>query len=200
MASMKRIVLFSTPTPNNIDTILNVIFPKEIRNKKFAYMPSDGADCPQKYSDEWKKYASEHHATFQYIDNSKKDATEERRKLLESNILVISGGNTFKLLHNLRVSKLDKAINKFAKKDEFVLSGFSAGALVMTPTIEICNLPNFDKNEVGLEDLTGLGIVDFEIFPHYSEQQHKQILDQYKTTTKNEVKEITDEGYLVIDL
>jgi hypothetical protein len=39
---MKRIVLFSTPSPTNIDTLLALIFPKEISNKMFAYMPSDG--------------------------------------------------------------------------------------------------------------------------------------------------------------
>lgn len=197
---MKRIVLFSTPTPSNLDKILSLVFPKEIEHKIFAYMPSDGANCPQKYRDEWSGYAEKHGAEFRYIDNSKENDVDEVNKLLGANILIITGGNTFKLLDNLRRSGLDKAIKDFASKNEFVLAGFSAGALVLTPTIEVCNLPNYDKNEVGLKDLTALDIVNFEVFPHYSEQEHKDLLSEYKTQAKNEVKEITNEDCIVLDL
>ena len=197
---MKRIILFSTPTPDNLDKILSLVFPKEIEHEVFAYMPSDGANCPQKYRDEWNGYAEKYDAAFRYIDNSKENAVDEINKLLGANILIITGGNTFKLLDNLRRSGLDKAIKEFASKNEFVLAGFSAGALVLTPTIEVCNLPNFDKNEVGLNDLTGINIVNFEVFPHYSEQEHKDLLNEYKTQAKNEVKEITNEDCIVLDL
>jgi len=196
---MKRILLFSAPTENNLKTLLNLIFPNSIKNKVFAYMPSDGADCPQEYVDEWKKYAREHNAEFRYIDNSKEKPTGEAEKLQGSNILVITGGNTFKLLDNLRKSGLDNAVKELAKKNEFVLAGFSAGALVLTPTIEICNLPDYDENLVGLTDLAGLNIVNFEVFPHYEQARHKSVLNQYRTTAKNEVKEITDDDYVVID-
>jgi dipeptidase E len=196
---MKRILLFSSPTENNIDTLLTLIFPDWIKNKVFAYMPSDGASCPQKYIDEWKRYAQDHNAEFRYIDNSKEEATEEIRKLQGSNILVITGGNTFKLLDNLRKSGLDNAVKELANKDDFVLAGFSAGALVLTPTIQICNLPNYDDNLVGIKDLTGLNIVDFEVFPHYEEAKQKDALNEYRVTTKNVVKEITNDNYLVIE-
>lgn len=196
---MKRIVLFSMPTEKNIKEILALIFPKEIKKKVFAYMPSDGAKCPQKYFNQWKEYAKEHEAKFRYIDNSKVNSAEEKKKLFDSSILVITGGNTFILLHNLRHSRLDVAIKEFANKKEFVLVGFSAGALVLTPTIKICNLPGYDPNLVGIKDLTGLNIVDFEVFPHYSEAEHKKLLQEYKSSTKNEVRAITDEGHIVID-
>jgi dipeptidase E len=197
---MKRIVLFSTPTPTNIDKVLRQIFPDELKDKVLAYMPSDGSNAPQKYIKEWKNYAKKHNAGFNLINISKIDSGKEKNKLLSSNILVISGGNTFKLLDNLRESSLDNTILEFIKKENFVLSGFSAGALILTPTIEVCNLPNYDKNEVGLEDLTGLGIVNFEVFPHYSEQEYKDLLKEYKKQTKNEVREITNENCIVLDL
>jgi dipeptidase E len=197
---MKRIILFSTPTPSNLDKILDLVFPKEIANKIFAYMPSDGANCPQEYSEEWKGYAQKHGAEFRYIDNSKKNAVDEVSKLLGANILIITGGNTFKLLDNLRKSGLDKAIKEFTNKNEFVLAGFSAGALVLTPTIEVCSLPNFDVNEVGLKDMTGLGIVHFEVFPHYSEQEHKDMLNKYEVQAENEVRKIADEDCIVLAL
>lgn len=163
-------------------------------------MPSDGGSCPQNFIDEWKGYAQKNKAEFRYIDNSLPRESNEAKKLLDSNILAISGGNTFKLLDNLRKSGFEKAIKEFVKKDEFVLSGFSAGALVLTPTIEICNLPIYDKNIASLNDLTGLGIVNFEVFPHYEESVHKDLLKQYRATAGHEVKEITNEGYLEINL
>ena len=163
-------------------------------------MPSDGANCPQQYLDEWATYSQKHEAEFRYIDNSKENSEEELLKLSNANILAITGGNTFKLLHNLRKSGLDKAIKEFSRKEEFVLAGFSAGALILTPTIKICSLPDFDDNEVDLKDLTGLGIVDFEVFPHYSEGEHKELLSTYRNQSEYEVKPITNEEYLVVDL
>jgi dipeptidase E len=197
---MKRLVLFSTPTEGNLEKLLRLVFPSEIKRKVFAYMPSDGGNCPQQFIDEWNGYAEKHDAEFRYIDNSRLQAQDENEKLLGSNILIITGGNTFELLDKLRRSTLDRAIKKFVTKTEFVLAGFSAGALVLTPTIEVCNLPIYDKNTVGIKDLTGLGIVDFEVFPHYDKSKHKQILEEYKKTAKHTVKEITNEGLLVIDL
>lgn len=197
---MKKVVLFSTPTPSNIDMILAQIFPDTIQNKAFAYMPSDGANIPQKYVDEWKGYAEKYNASFNLIDNSVNNSAQEYNKLLSSNILIISGGNTFKLLENLRKSGLDKAIKEFANKSEFVLSGFSAGALVLTPTIEVCNLPNYDENLVGLKDLTGLGIVNFEVFPHYDESTQKELFEKYRQSSKHEVREITNENFITVSL
>ena len=55
-------------------------------------------------------------------------------------------------------------------------------------------------NQVGLIDLTGLGIIDFEIFPHYDKATQKELLDKYRQTANNEVKEITNEDFIAINL
>lgn len=41
---MKKIILFSAPLPQILDRLLLEIFPEQIENKIFAYMPSDGSD------------------------------------------------------------------------------------------------------------------------------------------------------------
>jgi len=164
-------------------------------------MPSDGlVNCKQKYIDQWMELAGEDNAKFVIIDNLSKKPQKEIKKLMESNILIISGGNTFKLLYNLRKSGLDKAITHFANKGEFVLSGYSAGAFVLTPTIKICNLSKFSNNDIGLTDLTGLNIVDFEVFPHYNKQNDKLSLKEYCNMATNEVKEISETGFIKLDL
>ncbi len=193
---MKKIIVFSQATEKNQEQILDLIFPREIKQKILAYMPSDGANCPQKYIDEWKAYAKDYNAEFILINNSL-DSPEEKEKLERANILVITGGNTFTLLRNLKKSGLDKSIKEFSQKQELILAGFSAGAIVLTPTIEICNLPGFDENLVGLEDLVGLNIVDFEIFPHYSEDK-KELFENYLKTAKNDVKTITNDELIIL--
>lgn len=189
------------PTDSNIQQISDLIFPKEIERKIFAYMPSSGSNSPQKYVDFWKGIADKYQAEFRFIDNTNSDSFE-KEKLLESNILLITGGNTFELLNNLRNSCLDKTINDFTQKDKYVLAGFSAGAIVLSPTIQIASLETTsggDENLVGITNLEGLNIVDFEILPHY-EDPDKQILEKYRSQSKYHVKEITNENYMVIDM
>ena len=195
---MRRIILFSDLNANNEDAVLERIFPSDIKYKVLSYMPSNGIEGAEAYIQQWKDIAKQYNATFNLIDNSINNL-DEKRKLLSSNILVISGGNTFGLLKNLRESGLDESIKEFSKKSEFVLSGFSAGALVLTPTVEVCNLPEFDNNEVDIKNLVGLRMVDFEVFPHYQESQ-AATLENYKKVASNRVVEISEDGYVEIDL
>ena len=192
---MKRILLFSALTESNRKAILSELFPSDIQNKVFSYIPSGGVKGSEPYIEQWRLMAQEYGAQFNVIDNSVNDI-KEQRKLLSSNIILISGGNTFNLLQNLRDSSLDKSIKAFIENPDFVLAGFSAGALVLTPTIKVCSLPDFDENLVGLQDLTGLSIVNFEVFPHYDKFLQKATLERYRETTPNHVYKMTDEGYL----
>lgn len=196
---MKRILLFSQPTNTNRHVIFDLLLPHNMNNKTLSYMPSNGVENAGKYVDEWKNIASNYGAAFSIIDNQSSDS-QDAQKILNSNILLLSGGNTFGFLNNLRKSGLDEVVKQFALKPDFVLAGFSAGALVLTPTIEICNLPNYDDNIVGINDLDGLGIVNFEVFPHYDKEKHQDIMQNYKSRTTNEVRPITDDGYIVIDI
>ena len=79
-----------------------------------------------------------------------------------------------------------------------MLSGFSAGALVLTPNIKVCNLDKYDANEVGIEDYTAIGIVDFEVFPHYTEEDWR-IFTDYSKSTENTIRRMTDNEYIVVN-
>ncbi len=206
---MKRIVLFSTPDNNeNFHEILNLIFPQSMKNKLALFMPSQGVpNTPQKYFDDWEGFAKEFNVNLEYVDNSVVDATSEKEKLRSSNILIISGGDPFQLLYNLRKSGLANAIIQFIKKEEFIIAGYSAGAYILTLTLEIAkffnqNYPGGKKyrNQDKIKDFTGLGIVDFEIFVHYSEIHHKKILDHYIESRSKQVKTIADNEFLVVDI
>ena len=170
-------------------------------------MPSQGIlNTPQEFLDDWDGFAREFELKLDYIDNSMIDTTSEIEKLMKSNILVVSGGDPFQLLINLRISGLDNAIMQFTKKKEFILAGYSAGAYILTPILETAKIFNENypggkkyKTQDKLKDFTGLGILDFEIIAHYSETQHKEIFKDYIENNRWNVKLIPDDEFVLID-
>lgn len=198
---MERLVLFSQPTEQNSKELHTVLFPTELKGGTFAYMPSNGRNSKREYTDHWRLIAEEKGFEFVFIDNMQEgeDALEESKKISSADILLISGGNTFELLDNLKKSGLDKAILEFIKKQQYILSGFSAGAIVLTPRIDVASEAGGDDNVVGITDLTGLGIIDFEVFPHYSEITDTAIFEEYRQKSPYMVRELTDDELLVID-
>ena len=217
---MKRIVLFSDIGNNsNAEEVLDAIIPKSMKNKKMLYMPSGG--LPLKYPayfKYWKEICNKRDCEIELIDNAippeQVEKTEmEKTKLKNSNILVITGGDPFKLLFHLRRTGLDTSIKQFTEKENYVLAGFSAGAMVLTPTVAITTMevtnqegkrvPIYDVREKSIHpglknDLTGLNLVDFEIVPHY-EDKYKDDVELYRNLTKNTVKTCTDNEYFVIE-
>jgi peptidase E len=179
-----------------------------MKNKIALFMPSQGVEnTPQKYIDDWKGFAEKFQVNIKLVDNSLTDSSKEREKLRNSNILIISGGDPFQLLINLRNSGLDRDIIRFTEKENFIIAGYSAGAYVLTPTLKMARIFNINypgglkyKTQDQLKDLSGLGIVDFEIIAHYSETHHKSIFKDYIEDESRVIKTISDNEFLVIDL
>jgi len=198
---MKRLILFNEPNDLVMPGIKRLLFPDELENKKVAYMPSDGSVNKHEYTDMWEKICQEHSADFHYINNSKEgsEAENEIEKMLDCNILIITGGNTFTLLRNLRRSGMFEAIKEFAEKKEFVIAGFSAGAIVLTPCICTSGIKGADVNGVGIKDLSALGLVDFEFFAHYG-SEWKEAADEYEKDCSHELRRVGNNEYIVVEL
>ncbi len=205
---MQRLILFSQPTESNSNKLFDKLFPVELKGEVFAYMPSSGRNSKQEYTDYWKKVSTERGFDFVFIDNMQEaeSARAEAEKLNGATVLLITGGNTFELLRNLKRSGLDEAIKRFRNKPKNIISGFSAGAIVLTPRIDVASQPAgidstnlFDENVVGITDLSGLSIVDFEVFPHYYEDKDKLVLENYRKATPHEVKALGDDELLIFD-
>lgn len=198
----ERLVLFSQPSPSVFEKLKTSLFPEYLTERVFAYMPSEGdsIEANAKYTPIWQQFAESNGAKLVFIDNSKRgeEAEIEKQKILSSNILIITGGNTFKLLNHLRQSGLSETIREFWQRGNVVLSGFSAGAIVLSPSIETAKAGAGDANELGITDLTGLGIVDFEIWPHYEPGQEMEVAE-YKSKNQIELKTIGNEEVMIID-
>lgn len=194
---MKRLILFSNPNLV-IDKIKTYLFPEELKNKKMAYMPADGI-FKQKYYEYWKELAISNNCEFIYINNVSLKPEEEIEKLNDCNILLVTGGKLTLCAQNLRKSGLDKALLNFLNKDQYVYAGYSAGAMILTPSIELAERGLFKEGLIDLNDLSGLNVLEYEILPHYDPDKDDTFLNEYRKTSKNEIKTLKDDEFILID-
>ena len=121
--------------------------------------------------------------------------------LLEYDLAEMIGGNPYYLLHSIRLHGFADILREFAENR--VLIGWSAGALVIGPTLELINRYSPEMNEVGLTDLSALGLTDVQILPHYSRfltryERFEETCARYERETSCQVIRINDgEGILI---
>ena len=108
--------------------------------------------------DELKEYG----LSVDTFDLDKQDASE----LLKYDVVEFIGGNPYYLLNSIRVHNALALIKQLAEKK--VLLGWSAGALVFTPSIEIVDKLTPEINIVPLDDLRGLCLTNTHLIPHYN--------------------------------
>jgi dipeptidase E len=119
------------------------------------------------------------------------------QKLLNSvSLIYVCGGNTFRLLKELKQNNLDKDIIEMIKGGIFYI-GASAGSIIVTPSIRI--VEPWDTNDQGLADLNALNLTDFTLIPHFTESDEQKVKD-IEDRLGIEVKRISDEqAILVVD-
>lgn len=89
----------------------------------------------------------------------------------------IGGGNTFKLLKDLKEFGTFDILKKLAEKN-IPIAGGSAGAIIFFKTV----IPalSADKNDVKLTDFTGMNLVNgYDLWCHYSPEMDSEIV-KYK--------------------
>ena len=104
----------------------------------------------------------------------------KNKKINDYSGIYIGGGNTYKLLKDLKVSGFLKVLTKYVNSGGIVYGG-SAGAIIFGREILTAN----DSNEVKITDFKGLNKVgQFSIYCHYSNNEKKKV---EKYVQKNEI-------------
>ena len=108
-------------------------------------------------------------------------------EVMRSDAIHLAGGNTFYFLNYLRKARLLPQLKAFVEKGG-VLTGLSAGAIMMTENIEMAGYPDFDRDEnlVNLKNLSALNLVDFLFFPHFRNSARYDVV--FKKYTRNTSK------------
>ena len=81
--------------------------------------------------------------------------------------LYIGGGNTWKLLQDLKTCGAFGRIRHYLEKEDGIVYGGSAGAIIFGRALDSCSTD--DENEVGLEDHTGFNMLGgWSLLCHYT--------------------------------
>ena len=132
---------------------------------RFSFIPAfdDVEDYYDEFIDRFSEYA---YINFQMFNLERGITKKQRRQLLDSDLIYLSGGNTFHLLHQLQATSLLEDLKDYARSG-MPLAGHSAGAITMTPNIRMASVPSFDcdENEVNLSDWRSLRSFPLSAFP-----------------------------------
>ena len=87
-------------------------------------------------------------------------------ELAEYDVVDLIGGNPYYLLHSIREKGYAPCLAEFAENK--ILIGCSAGALVLTPSLDLIDLYSPEMNIVDLKDLSACRLTEVRFLPHYS--------------------------------
>ncbi|MCK9347239.1 MAG: Type 1 glutamine amidotransferase-like domain-containing protein [Bacteroidales bacterium] len=164
-------LVFCSKLNKKIDKIITSFSNNE--NFSIGYIPS-ATNPDNKHF----KQIEQHYAKKYGINNilcldidKKYDKRNFYKNLKKCCILILSGGNTEFFLKKIKERKLKEAIIKFVKNKNNLLIGISAGGIIMTNNINTSNI----LNKESVKNKKGLGLVNFEFFPHYKNLYKKPI-------------------------
>lgn len=161
---MKLLLTSSGLSKRDIGVALQGVFDKSPSEVRVGFIPT--AANVEPYNKDWmiSQFAQLQRYGFYQIDivDIAADGVDWRTRLDACDMLWLSGGNTFYLLDQVRKTGFDEWLKENIESKVYV--GGSASTILVTPTIKIAD--GVDDNTVGLEDLSGLSLVDFEINVH----------------------------------
>lgn len=121
--------------------------------------------------------------------------TQWRERLADADIIFVSGGNTYFLLDQSRQNGFaDWLQNDLGGR---VYVGSSAGSILVTPTI--ATAANGDQNIVGIEDVSGVGLVNFEFLPHVPDFISLSTAEGYAVTATRDFYALDDQSALSVE-
>lgn len=95
--------------------------------------------------------------------------------------IYVTEGNIYAILEFMRKNHLVNYIKNCMQTGETTYIGASAGAMLAGKDIRLAE--DFDKNEVGFEDIVSLGLFDGTAIPHYTKTEFKR----YISNTDSEI-------------
>lgn len=98
--------------------------------------------------------------------------------LLNKDILFVAGGMCGYLMYWMRRTKLDKCLPDLLDKG-LIYVGSSAGSMVAAPTLHTAEI-YLNEPEIGAEVIPGLGLVDFDFYPHFNDEMYEPLKRAYK--------------------
>jgi peptidase E len=123
--------------------------------------------------------------TFSQLEFNKIDVCSDLKTMKWNHVelfhsIYIDGGNTFKLMHEIRNSKFKDIIKKFIANGG-IINADSAGAIVLGKNIKTASIGKIaDKNSINLNNYRGLNLLfNYSIHCHYDYKNENDQLIKY---------------------
>ena len=119
----------------------------------------------------------------------------ERYADLDIDLLYVSGGNTFQIIHRLRKHHFDEAIVQYVKQGVTYIGG-SAGAHIVSK--DISHVLAYDTNPNGITDFRGLALFNGILICHFCEERRPHY-EELRAKNRYPVYPLTNDDSLVIE-
>ena len=193
----KRLLL--TSQASAVSDIVKELLPTSPKKLKVGFIPTAGDPYPSKpWMDQDRLMLAELGLEVIDVDINNKNKEELRNLLKDTDILFVAGGNTFYLLDKVKSSGFDEIAKELIDKGVLYI-GSSAGSMILGSAIETAQWQPADENIVNLKDLTGLGLVNFLISPHFKVKARENIEEEVSHTKYPTVVLTDQQAVLCID-
>jgi dipeptidase E len=111
-------------------------------------------------------------------------------------VILMLGGSEYRHMYHIKKQGLEQPIRDFVNRGG-VYVGRSAGAVIMGPTVDIGYWAVF-TDDVGLEDTSGFGFVDFITVPHIDTRKEPEKVLEFHKNTGHKMVYLTDEQGILV--
>lgn len=178
---------------------VDTLFTSLLKNKRILYIPiaMDRVKHPDRDCLLWLENNLSPYGNFDItLLNEEGIGNFKYEELLYFGGVFIGGGNTYKLLKILKETEFDNYLVKLLKETDIPVIGGSAGAVIFGKDIE--TVETMDVNNVGLEDLSGMDMLNGKnVWVHYNESMDEDI-QKYIERTRIEAIALPEESGLYI--
>lgn len=193
---MARIILYSDFKPGTSD-LVDQCFLEQLHGSRcrIGYIPSD-SDLKRRYfskiEDQYLKLGI---SDLFYFDLGEEYNPDSIPRLMDCDAIHLSGGDPFKFLELVKKRNFAKQLTQYLAKGG-LLVGISAGAMILSKSLGLADEDQlFGKSRAHAPVVRGLGIYDFEFFPHYKEDDGTRVaLAAYAKRTQTGVIACDDDA------
>ena len=182
---MSKLILYSDQINEKRELDHELLRLLNKQNPSIGYIPS-ASDLTRKYFNVKVDYYKDLGITnLRYFDLDKECDETKINEVFDCDAIHLSGGNTFYFLYLLRKRNFIEKLRTYVHNGG-VLIGISAGSILMTKTIALSGLgEDVDDNFIGIQDLSALGLVEFEFMPHLGDRKNHNALKQIEEYAKS---------------
>ena len=168
--------------------------PKPIEEIKVLFMPDECASKKEILSDKFYDrlvsygFKRENITVLNYYD-------AESFKNLDIDMLYLSGGNTFSIMHRIRKHNFANAMIDYIKNGVIYVGG-SAGAHIVSASIE--HVMRYDQNTIKITDFSGLNLFDGILICHFTKEREEHF-KALKREGRFKVTALTNDESLLIE-